>query len=79
MRPPEATHAAFAGNFNKAATISLWPGVEHLRKNRHNLLAKSLLRSIFLGLELLPGGHWSTVMVLGIAGPSAVVLRRFSG
>lgn len=42
-----ATHAAFAGNFNKAATISL---------------------SIFLGLELLPGGHWSYVMVLGICG-----------
>jgi len=42
-----ATHAAFAGNFNKAATISL---------------------SIFLGLEVLPGGQWSTVMILGIAG-----------
>lgn len=42
-----ASHAAFAGNFNKAATISL---------------------SIFLGLELLPGGQWSYVMVLGICG-----------
>jgi drug/metabolite transporter (DMT)-like permease len=42
-----ASHAAFAGNFNKAATIML---------------------SIFLGLEQLPGGVWSTVMLLAILG-----------
>lgn len=41
------THAAFAGNFNKAATIML---------------------SICLGLESLPGGKWSTVMLLAIFG-----------
>ena len=29
-----------------------------------------ILRSIFLGLEVLPGGQWSTVMILGIAGLS---------
>eukprot|EP00933_Yihiella_yeosuensis_P044660 TRINITY_DN39925_c0_g1_i1.p1 TRINITY_DN39925_c0_g1~~TRINITY_DN39925_c0_g1_i1.p1 ORF type:complete len:589 (-),score=120.43 TRINITY_DN39925_c0_g1_i1:246-1889(-) len=40
-------HAAFAGNFNKAATIML---------------------SIFLGLEHLPQGVWSTVMLLAILG-----------
>jgi len=42
-----ASHAAFAGNFNKAATISL---------------------SMFLGLEALPRGTWSSVMVLGVSG-----------
>lgn len=42
-----AGHAAFAGNFNKAATISL---------------------SLWFGLEFLPGGIWSLVMLLGIAG-----------
>jgi len=42
-----ANHAAFAGNFNKAATISL---------------------SICFGLEVLPGGMWSPVMLLGIVG-----------
>ncbi|CAK8998648.1 Uncharacterized protein SCF082_LOCUS5724 [Durusdinium trenchii] len=42
-----ATHAAFAGNFNKAATISL---------------------SMCLGLEILPSGRWSSVMILGICG-----------
>lgn len=42
-----ATHAAFAGNFNKAATILL---------------------SITLGLETLPGGHGSIVMLLAIGG-----------
>lgn len=42
-----AGHAAFAGNFNKAATISL---------------------SLWLGLEFLPGGIWSSVMLLGITG-----------
>ncbi|CAE8645415.1 unnamed protein product [Polarella glacialis] len=41
------SHAAFAGNFNKAATIML---------------------SICLGLERLPGGIWSTVMVGAILG-----------
>lgn len=42
-----AGHAAFAGNFNKAATIML---------------------SICMGLEALPGGVWSTVMLLAILG-----------
>mmetsp|Transcript_1982 Transcript_1982/g.4767 ORF Transcript_1982/g.4767 Transcript_1982/m.4767 type:complete len:530 (-) Transcript_1982:161-1750(-) len=42
-----ASHAAFAGNFNKAATIML---------------------SICMGLETLPGGVWSAVMLLAILG-----------
>lgn len=42
-----AGHAAFAGNFNKAATIMI---------------------SICMGLEALPGGVWSTVMLLAILG-----------
>jgi len=42
-----ATHAAFAGNFNKAATIML---------------------SICLGLETLPGGVWTFMMILAILG-----------
>lgn len=41
------THAAFAGNFNKAATIAL---------------------SIWLGLDQLPGGVWSLVMVAAVLG-----------
>jgi len=42
-----AGHAAFAGNFNKAATIMI---------------------SICMGLEALPGGVWSTVMLVAILG-----------
>eukprot|EP00931_Biecheleriopsis_adriatica_P101308 TRINITY_DN76477_c0_g1_i1.p1 TRINITY_DN76477_c0_g1~~TRINITY_DN76477_c0_g1_i1.p1 ORF type:complete len:501 (-),score=119.11 TRINITY_DN76477_c0_g1_i1:162-1664(-) len=42
-----AGHAAFAGNFNKAATIMI---------------------SICMGLEALPGGVWSTVMLGSILG-----------
>lgn len=42
-----AEHAAFAGNFNKAATIMI---------------------SICMGLESLPGGTWSTVMISAILG-----------
>jgi len=42
-----AEHAAFAGNFNKAATIMI---------------------SICMGLESLPGGVWSVVMLLAILG-----------
>jgi len=42
-----ATHAAFAGNFNKAATIAL---------------------ALLLGLEVLPGGSWSLVMIAAILG-----------
>ncbi|CAJ1367687.1 unnamed protein product [Effrenium voratum] len=42
-----ASHAAFAGNFNKAATILL---------------------SICMGLETLPGGIWTTVMMFAIIG-----------
>jgi len=42
-----AEHAAFAGNFNKAATIMI---------------------SICMGLEALPGGIWSVVMLLAILG-----------
>ncbi|CAK8990683.1 unnamed protein product [Durusdinium trenchii] len=42
-----ASHAAFAGNFNKAATILL---------------------SICMGLESLPGGVWTAVMLFAIIG-----------
>lgn len=42
-----AAHAAFAGNFNKAATIMI---------------------SICLGFESLPGGVWSSVMLCAILG-----------
>mmetsp|Transcript_14166 Transcript_14166/g.29736 ORF Transcript_14166/g.29736 Transcript_14166/m.29736 type:complete len:515 (+) Transcript_14166:89-1633(+) len=42
-----AAHAAFAGNFNKAATIMI---------------------SICLGFESLPGGFWSAMMLLAIVG-----------
>lgn len=42
-----ASHAAFAGNFNKAATILL---------------------SICMGLESLPGGFWTAVMLSAIIG-----------
>mmetsp|Transcript_89308 Transcript_89308/g.261103 ORF Transcript_89308/g.261103 Transcript_89308/m.261103 type:complete len:533 (+) Transcript_89308:132-1730(+) len=42
-----ATHAAFAGNFNKAATIML---------------------SMVLGLESLPSGAWSVLMLFAIVG-----------
>jgi len=42
-----ASHAAFAGNFNKAATIMI---------------------SICMGLEKLPGGIWSLVMLGAILG-----------
>jgi len=42
-----ATHTAFCGNFNKAATIAL---------------------SIIMGMEQLPGGVWSGLMVGAISG-----------
>lgn len=50
-RALSATHIAFVGNFNKAATVVL---------------------SMTLGLERLPGGLWSDVMVLSLLGNMAM-------